>query len=269
MISLTFDDGLHQHLDQAIPVLDEFGLRGTFYAHLSSEPFMARVEEWKSAAKQHELGNHSVFHPADAAKAWVSPGNAINLYTLDRMELELKFANAWLQTLDGQIDRTYAFPCSNMTLGDWGLLCKNLFRIGLRNTRFPGIVERLRLDYGNTRQDFRPLAAKLFVAARTGGIYLNDCSPPVKTLKQECLPSAAVEGHSFSEIREFIERSLAADGWPILQFHGIGGGHRMDCSGKVFRDTIKWISETHLDEIVTVVEGAKLLFPGKNWEVAN
>ena len=267
MISLTFDDGLHQHLDHAVPILDEHRLTGTFYVHLANEPFLTRIDEWKDAARRHELGNHSVFHPADAGKLWVRPGNAINHYSLDRMELELSFANDWLTALDGHKDRTYAFPCSNMTLGDWGACCKFLFRIGLRNTRWPGLIERLRLDLGNSRRDFRPLAKKLFVAARTGGLYLSDCSPPVQSLRLDALPSAAIEGHSFQTIRGFVERSLQSGGWPILQFHGVGGGHRMDCDVQTFRELVAWLACEHSEKVVTILRGAQSPMLNGNVEV--
>ncbi len=38
-VSLTFDDNCASHLDTAVPMLDEFGLRGTFYLPLSRERF--------------------------------------------------------------------------------------------------------------------------------------------------------------------------------------------------------------------------------------
>ncbi|GEM_PF-2429160 len=138
MISLTFDDALDQHLDVVLPILDEAQLHGTFYAHLSAPSLNRRIDEWKSLAQSgHEIGNHTIFHPADARKSWVSEGNALDLYSIDRMEMELQLANKWLTVIDGQTQRTFAYPCSNTVLGSYGKINQFLFRAGLPNTRGP------------------------------------------------------------------------------------------------------------------------------------
>ena len=258
LISLTFDDALDQHIDAALPVLLDKGLRGTFYAHLSASSLSRRTDDWRRlAAVGNELGNHTIFHPADARKAWVSEGNALDLYTLDRMRMELKTASDFLSILDGHTERTFAYPCSNSILGAWGKTARLLFRLGLRNTRWPGLAEKFGLDLGNTRQSYQPIAAELFVAARGGGLQLSDAAPAISDFRRERLLSAAVQGESFQDIRAFVERSLANSGWAILQLHGVGGGHWMDCDLSVFRDVIHWIADHHHNQVVTVLEGAR------------
>jgi peptidoglycan/xylan/chitin deacetylase (PgdA/CDA1 family) len=261
LISLTFDDALDEHLDVALPILNDAGLKVTFYAHLTAASLTRRMSEWRDLAQAgHELGNHTIFHPADIRKSWVREGNALDLYTLDRMDLELQVANDWLQAIDGQSERTFAYPCSNSILGSYGATARLLFRLGLRNTRWPGLLEQWHLDFGNTRSSYRTLMPKHFVAARGGGLHLSDHSPAFGQLIPDCLPSAAVEGHSFEEMRDFISRSLTKPTWAIIQFHGIGGGHRMDCLRSEFQKLITWLSQHHHDKVVTVVNGARRLF---------
>src|SRR5262245_64846761 len=76
-VSLTYDDALNVHLDNAIPILDSLGLRGTFYLSGYFPAFRERVADWKAAAaKGHELGNHTLFHPCTGklpGREWVKP----------------------------------------------------------------------------------------------------------------------------------------------------------------------------------------------------
>jgi len=259
MISLTFDDALHEHLDHAVPILDGHGLLGTFYTHLAAPAFAARLDEWRLAARRgHELGNHTIFHPADARKKWVRQGNAIDHYSLDRMQLELETANRFLQALDGRSERTFAYPCSNPILGRRGLVKSLLFKAGWEFTRLPGMVDRFHLDIGSTRQSYAPVVRELFIAARGGGLTLQSpAPPPLQTWDRHMLPSAAVEDWTFHDLVGDVQRGLQAESWVILQFHGVGGGHHMNCDLAVFRDFAAWLSDHHADRVVTIAEGVR------------
>ncbi|MDI1315641.1 polysaccharide deacetylase family protein [Prosthecobacter sp.] len=71
-LSLRFDDSHPSHLTKAIPILDEYGFRGTFMVNPgASESGSRRVSdfeqhhaEWESLAMKgtHELANHSAHH---------------------------------------------------------------------------------------------------------------------------------------------------------------------------------------------------------------
>ncbi len=256
-ISLTFDDALEQHLDVAIPLLDAHALPGTFYVHLGATSLTRRMSDWTASARRgHELGNHTIFHPATETKSWVSPGNAIELYTLDRMRMELEVANQWLSAIDGETARSFAYPNSNPTVGRWGCVTRGLFAVGLRNTRWPGVVERSGLDFGNTRSSYRTLLPEQFIAARGGGLNLEDRPPPLDQVDRYALPSAAVDGHDLAAMRAFVERAVEGGTWAILQFHGVNGGHRMNCGGDAFRDLVHWLADAHAPRVTTIREGA-------------
>ena len=125
IVSLTFDDALDVHLDTAMPILERAGLRGTFYVNVGSGGFLSRDRDWSNAAARgHELGNHTVFHPGVSTKSWVSEGIALESYTLDRMRRELLLANQILTMVDGRSERSFAFPCSNPWLGRAGWPCQ-------------------------------------------------------------------------------------------------------------------------------------------------
>jgi sialate O-acetylesterase len=260
-ISLTFDDALDQHLDHAVPLLDRYQLRGTFYTHLTAPAFGRRLDEWREIARHgHELGNHTIFHPADARKPWVRQGNAIDHYTLDRMRMELEAANQLLTAIDGQTERSFAYPCSNPIIGRRGLAKIVLFGLGMEHTRFPGWVDRLHIDFGSTRTSYSSIVREMFVASRGGGLTLGATPPPVAALDRAWVPSAAVQGEAFATLRSFVERAVEANAWAILQFHGLGGGHRMDCGLQVFRDLVAWLAEEYRDRTVTVLAGANKIW---------
>lgn len=260
-VSLSFDDALEQHLDVAIPAMNAAGIHGTFYAHLASPCFIRRLEEWKrAAAAGHELGNHTVFHPADQRKTWVRPGNAIDHYSVDRMRLELEFANDWLHAIDGESHRTFAYPCSNTKVGHVGWGHKSLRRFGWDRTRLSGWVDRWQLDFAATQQSYEPIIGELFLAGRAGGLELGD---PVPLTQQWCrtrLLSAAVDRWTLTDIQKFVTSAIDRRTWAILQFHGVGGGHRMDCSAAIFLEFVGWLKSELLSQVVTVREGANRLW---------
>jgi peptidoglycan/xylan/chitin deacetylase (PgdA/CDA1 family) len=170
LITLTFDDALDVHLDHVIPTLNRHGLRATFYIPLAACSIGRRAAEWQRAAETgHELGNHSIFHPAEGSQPWVREANNLDLYTLDRMQMELEVANNILKALDGRDDRTFAYPCSNPVLGNVGWPKRFLRTIGRANTRISSWLDRLHLDLGASRHNYSSLLQDLFVAARGVG----------------------------------------------------------------------------------------------------
>lgn len=62
-VSMRFDDAHPTHLDVAAPMLDEYGLTGTFLVPPGRQGFQDRQPEWVAvAADGHELGNHTMNH---------------------------------------------------------------------------------------------------------------------------------------------------------------------------------------------------------------
>ena len=63
-VSLRFDDNLDSHLDKAIPLMNRFGIKGTFMVSPGRSNFIERQEYWlkEVPAMGHELGNHTMHH---------------------------------------------------------------------------------------------------------------------------------------------------------------------------------------------------------------
>ncbi|PYQ42266.1 MAG: hypothetical protein DMF77_13405 [Acidobacteria bacterium] len=141
LLSLTFDDGLDSHLDIVGPALERAGLRATFYVQLAAPPLQRRWKEWQElAARGHELGNHSMLHPAEGRRGWVTAANRIEDYSLERMETELALTNSVLSMIDGQAVRSYAYPCSIDVLGREGWPRRLFTERGLDRRRWGRLI---------------------------------------------------------------------------------------------------------------------------------
>jgi peptidoglycan/xylan/chitin deacetylase (PgdA/CDA1 family) len=202
-VSLTYDDGLDPHLAIVQPALEAVGLRGTFF--LSSfegvdndwalpsvkQPLPAlspRHLAWQAAGqKGHEIADHTVNHPCnDAGKA---PGFHYTDYTMMRMEQELDESVARLARLGATPPLTFGYPCSGDKAG-----------------------------VGATGEDFSPLVAARFFAARVSVSGIADASR-VDLLH---VPQLDTGGKTGEQLKKMVDDAIAAKGWLVLLFHGVG-----------------------------------------------
>ena len=199
-VSLTYDDGLDPHLAVVGPLLDAHGMKGTFF--LSNfegvdhqwalpnlkDPLNARHMAWQAMGqKGHELAGHTVNHPCNAA------GKAANYhltdYDMTRMGTELDDDLARLKRLGATTPFTFAYPCFSDKMG-----------------------------IGPNGQDFSPLVASRFFAARGSDIILAD--PKTVDLHHVSLLDAL--GKTGDELRAMVDQAIAQKGWLVLLFHGVG-----------------------------------------------
>ncbi len=116
-IVLTYDDGLDSHLKNAIPQLNAYNIKGTFflYGYLSEN----RFADWKKTSEiGHELGNHSLFHPCKPnGSASKSPRFSSDNYDVPSMLREIEIMNKLLFAITGKKATSYAYPCSETVVG--------------------------------------------------------------------------------------------------------------------------------------------------------
>ncbi|KAF1717012.1 polysaccharide deacetylase [Pseudoxanthomonas yeongjuensis] len=117
-VSLAYDDALDSQLDNAIPALDRYGLKGSFYLQLSRDPVRLRLEEWRAAARNgHELGNHTLFHQCSGSlqdRDWVEPQRDLDRTSAAAMKDQVLLANVMLTAIDGRTERTMTVPCGDV-----------------------------------------------------------------------------------------------------------------------------------------------------------
>lgn len=193
-ISLTFDDGLASQLSEAVPLLNRFGLHGSFYVNPRADWQDALAPWVQVAADGHEVGNHSVRHMCPRG-LWNQPKgpNTLEGMTLADVEQDILLAQERLTTLLEEPPATYCYPCYANHVGE-----------------------------GADRQSYVPVVAKHFVAARgTGEFGYN--YPGACDLHY--LWSWRCEGASAASMIGRAEMAAMAGTWDIFTFHGVGDGH--------------------------------------------
>ncbi len=210
-VVFTYDDGLDCHLDVAVPQLDEFGFKGTFYCTGNSQSLYNRPDEWRRIAQNgHELGNHTLFHPCNGLQFdWVKPEYDLNKYTIEQLIAELKTASTLLKAFDGKNARTFAYTCSNVSIGE---------------------------------NDFSDEIQPLFIAARADG-------PIPQTMKGYNVykaPSWMVEDKTAEEMVDYLNDAKTKGTIAIFMFHSVGGGYLNVGAGEHYK-LLKYLKENEAD----------------------
>jgi hypothetical protein len=210
-VSLSYDDSLPVHPQLVAPLLERHDLRGTFYLSVRD---IRDTQAWAAvAARGHELGNHSLFHPCrrDALNiSWLADHYDLADYTPERFRDELMVANLVLDLIDGGKPRTYGNNCTNLTIGR-----------------------------GEREQPMDPILAELFVAAR-GAITNRPVDPTQPEFTR--LGHFAGDGKTYTQLREEIQTACDRGGWIIQMFHGVGAGtHSLFIAEHEHRQLIEWL----------------------------
>jgi len=195
-VSLSYDDALPCHHAVVAPALEEHGLRGTFYAPFRDD-LVVHTAAWREmAARGHELGNHSLFHPCRREPPitgdWLAAWNNLVQFDLARLRGELSAANFMLTLLDGRTDRTYGNTCHHTTIGP-----------------------------ADAQQSMAPVLSELFVAAR-GALTNRPTDPRAADLHN--LGTTGADGKRFADWRAVVDEAIATGGYVLLTFHGVGDG---------------------------------------------
>lgn len=213
-VCLTYDDGLDGHLDVAIPALDSFNLKGTFYCTGYSTSLHDRIDDWRSITQNsHELGNHSLFHPCDGERFdWVKPEYDLRTYTLDQIRDELFTANSLLSAVDGKKERTYAYTCS---------------------------------DFKVNQQSFVDTVRTMFTAARNDG-PIPDSMDDVDLY---FVPSWGVIDPTGQELIDYVKQAQEKGTIAVFMFHSVGGGY-LNVSAQAHTELLAYLKSKE-DEVWT------------------
>mgnify|MGYP001217441815 CR=1 FL=1 len=209
-VALTYDDALNVHLDKVIPQLDSFGFKATFYLIGASPGFTNRIADWrKAAAKGHELGNHTLFHPCAGNKpdrSWVKPDHDLAKYTVQRAADEIMMNQALLEATDGKKKRTLACPCGESSIAD---------------------------------SSFLFAAKEYFVATRDGtpdAVAVNQFKP---ANVQWIMADASTENQLVDAMKKAVDNNALL----VIVFHGVGGEHAINISLDAHRNLMRYIKQ--------------------------
>lgn len=193
-VTLTFDDGLPSQLKVAVPLLDRYGFKATFYLCPQGPDWAEKLKPWPLVAREgHEIGNHSLSHPCSCNFPF-SAGRCLEEMTIEEIETDILEAQRRLETLTPGRVKTFAYPCYQSYVGR-----------------------------GAERKSYVPVVARHFLAARGWG------EKPWPNMPLACdlhyLWSWPAERMSAAEMIGLVEITARRRGWAIFTFHGVDEGH--------------------------------------------
>ncbi len=189
-LSLSFDDARPSQLDVAMPVLRAHRVRASFY--VLPAPVRCRLGEWRAVlAAGHEIGNHTATHPCSGNFAF-SRGNALEDYTLERMEAEIDRSSDRIEALLGVQPSSFAYPCGQSFVGR-----------------------------GQSRTSYVPAVARRFLAARG---YAGETSNDPVLCDLAHLEAFAVDGVDADGLVRLVDDDGADGRWVIMAGHDVGEG---------------------------------------------
>ena len=190
-LSLSFDDARLSQVEGGTALLDEYGIKATFF--VVPAQVKERLQGWKEAvANGHEIGNHTLTHPCSGNYPW-SRQKALEDYTLKTIRDEMVASNAQIENLLGVRPTLFAYPCGHTYVGR-----------------------------GENTKSFVPVVTKLFFAGRT---YRDNISNDPAFCDLSQLTGIDMDEKDFEKILPLIERARQNGHWLIL------GGHEMGESG--------------------------------------
>jgi peptidoglycan-N-acetylglucosamine deacetylase len=191
-ISLSFDDARVSQIDVGMDVLSRLNVKATFYVTVNL--MRQRLGEWKRAvADGHEIGNHTLTHPCSGNFSW-SRNNALEDYTLERIESDTLAASEEIQKLLGVTPTTFAYPCGQKYVGR-----------------------------GESLKSYVPVISKHFVVGRGAFDEIHN-DPPTMDLAQAF--ARDMDCRTFEQIKPQIDAAADEGGWLILLAHDVGEPYR-------------------------------------------
>jgi len=210
-VSLAYDDAADSQLDHAIPVLNRYGVKGTFYLTLSSPTIDKRLAAWRAAAQAgHELANHTLFHQcrrSQPERGWVEPHRDLDTTSVAQLKDQIALANTMLHAIDGRRERTFTAPCGDLLAGG---------------------------------QNYLPAVQAQFVAIKAG--IGRGAVPSMATLDPYLVPVVIPVGLTGQQLIALVEEAAGKGTMISLTFHGIGGDHLSNASA-AHEELVRYLAE--------------------------
>ncbi|MDQ4134160.1 MAG: polysaccharide deacetylase family protein [Actinomycetota bacterium] len=189
-LSLSFDDARDSQLDVAAPILDAHGVRASFFVLPAG--VRRRRDDWRRLVRSgHEMGNHTGTHPCSGNFTF-STSNALEDYTLERMEGEIDRASGRIEQLLGVRPKTFAYPCGQSFVGR-----------------------------GEARTSYVPLVARRFLAARG---YNGETANDPARCDLGHLEAFTVDGLDADALVGLVGDERAEGRWVVMAGHDVGEG---------------------------------------------
>lgn len=208
-VSLSFDDARQSQVDAGTALLDQYGIKATFYVQPST--VKPRLEGWKRAvANGHEIGNHSLNHPCTGNFPWARQ-KALEDYTIVEMRNELVEANKQIEELLGVKPNVFAYPCGQTFIGR-----------------------------GQNTKSYIPVVSELFLTGR-GWLDEGPNDPTFCDFAQ--LTGMEMDGKDFDQILPLLENAKKTGAWLVLAGHEMGETGSQTTRLTMLRNLIKYAQD--------------------------
>ena len=180
------------------PLLTSYDLRGTFYICPAGtdDEWSQRSRLWQLVLDAgHEIGNHTILHPAPIALIGEPSPQCSEMMTPDEFESDVLEARRRLEAAFDRREWTFCYPCYQTWVGT-----------------------------GTNRQSMVPFIAKHFAAACAGGEISKPYNIPGHC-DLHALMSVRMEHKTGPQMIEHVEIARRMGYWAVLTFHGIDEGH--------------------------------------------
>lgn len=228
-VSLAYDDALDSQLDNALPVLNRYGIKGSFYLTLSNPSVAQRMAYWRAAAQAgHELGNHTLLHQCARSKPdrdWVEPHRNLDTTSVEQMRDQVQLANTMLEAIDGRKERTFTVPCGDTSAGG---------------------------------RDYLAAVQGSFVGIKVGvGSGVIDA---MSTLDPLAVPVAAPVGLTGKQLIAIVQRAAGQGTMVNFTFHGIGGDY-LSVSTQAHEELVRFLADNRqlvwTDTFINIIKHVK------------
>lgn len=187
-VSLSFDDARESQALDGIDLFARHGAKVTFYVNPRS--MEKQLDKWKLAVAQgHEIGSHSDSHPCSGNFPF-SRKNALEDYTMAKLEADLNTADRDIQRLLGLKATTFAYPCGSKFIGR-----------------------------GVKTQSYVPIVARRFRAGR--GFRDEAANDPAYCDLAQTL-GVDSDGMTFDQMKQAVVKATRQGGWLVFAGHNIG-----------------------------------------------
>lgn len=191
-LSISFDDSRTIQLTSAIPLLNQYNIKATFFLTVNQN-MKDNVEAWKIVSKEgHEIGNHTINHPCSAKFSGPrKDGKSLETMSLKDIEEDILNANKEIERLVGVKPEVFAYPCGQTYVGE-----------------------------GTNTKSYVPIVAKHFLVGRgfMDEAPVNPLFPNMSQLNGINLG----DDMSFEQVLPLIQAAKKNGSWLVFVCHDVG-----------------------------------------------
>ena len=225
-VSITFDDGRESQLQNGIPVLNMYNIRGSFYP--LRQNYLKNLPGWRKLSQEgHEIGCHTLSHPCSGNYAW-SRDAALEDFSYEQICQDIDQSVNLLKADLGVTAKTFAYPCGQKFIGR-------------------GVKQR----------SYVPAVAERFIAGRG---YRDSCHNAPDFCDLANIMSLTSDTVSFDYLIYNVEKAVEEHAWVVFTSHDVSDADHQAIRPEVLSQFCSYLQKNDsLLHIAPVVEVARTI----------